>query len=68
MGILNFILCEGGKILDIVDTDETSRCLFKELPEEIAKEYVEIILEGFPVKSIEVIAPNTYNEKPSAIV
>jgi len=38
------------------------------LPLEIAKEYVENILEGYTLKSLEVIAPTGYDAKPSAII
>jgi len=33
----------------------------KGLPEEIAKEYVEVILEGYALKSIEIIAATSYD-------
>lgn len=68
MGKLSFVLSEGGNILDIVDKDQTSRCILKNLPLEIAKEYIEVILEGHTLKSVEMIAPTGYDAKPSAIV
>ena len=38
------------------------------LPPEIAKEYVEVVLEGFPVKNIEVVEPDQFNLYPSAVI
>ncbi len=68
MGKLNFILNQGGKIIDITDSDQTSRCILKNLPLEISKEYIEIILEEHTLKSLEIIAPTSYDCKPSAIM
>jgi hypothetical protein len=35
---------------------------------EISKEYIEIILEEHTLKSLEIIAPTSYDCKPSAIM
>jgi hypothetical protein len=68
MGIVNMMIGDGGAPLELTDSDETSRCLVSNLPPEIAKEYVEVILEDFPVKSIELIEPDKYETCPQAIV
>ena len=38
------------------------------LPPEIAKEYLEVVLEDFPIKNIEMIDPDKYDVHPQAIV
>lgn len=68
MGVVSLIITEGAKTLEIVDSDEISRCLVTKLPPEIAKEYVEVVLEGYPFKNIEMIQQDQYDLHPSAII